>query len=115
MATKAQRFKAETQRRAQTNKPARKSKRRGADAATARAALVARHDRLLGNVPHNAAPRAAKNSAYEIEASSSGRPSRKSTRKSPTHIKTDSSLRIRAMNRTASPKARTGRASNNPT
>jgi hypothetical protein len=117
MATRAERFKAEAQRRAQANKVRRKGKRRAApQAAAARAALVARHDRLVGNVPHNAAPRAEKNSAYEIEVSGgSGRPSRKSTRKSPTHIKTDSNLRIREMNRNASPKARSVRRSPNPT
>ena len=58
---------------------------------------------------HNEAARAAKNSSYELESSGSARPSRKSTRRSPTHVKTDSALRIVAMNRNASPQARSQR------
>jgi hypothetical protein len=43
---------------------------------------------------------------HDLEDSGSGRPSRKSTRKSAHHAKTDSQLRNRAVRRARSPKAR---------
>jgi hypothetical protein len=97
MATKAERVKAETQRAAHagTRKTAPKRSRP--------------KDRYPNPTSHNEASRAAKNSAYELEPGDSPRPSRKSTRRSPTHIKTDSALRITAMNRTNSPRERAGR------
>lgn len=63
-----------------------------------------------GGPSHNYAPRAEKTSAYDIEfAAPDQRPSRKSTRKSHNHIKTDSPLRIATMNQVASPEARARR------
>jgi hypothetical protein len=112
MATRAERYKAEAQRRAQQNKrkPGRPTggRRRIGDGLD-RAALVARHDGAGRPVPHNSAPRAEKDGVYEIEAVAAGRPSRKSTRRSPSHIKTDSSLRIKAVDRSASPQERATR------
>ena len=59
------------------------------------------------HVVHNQARRAAKNSPYELEPASAGtRPSRKSTRRSPTHLKTDSALRLRTMAKNAAPTTR---------
>jgi hypothetical protein len=55
------------------------------------------------------APRAAKNAPYEIELDATARPPRKPTRRSPTHLKTDSTLRVTAMVRNASPQARASR------
>ncbi len=98
MATKAERFKAEQQRAAGLDHGKRKAKR------------VGRQQNALSRPSHNTAPRAGRNSLYALEASPDAkRPSRKSTRKSATHIKTDSALRITVMNKTASPKARAER------
>ena len=93
MATKAERFKSDTQREAQAGRAAPARKKAG----TARAGL-----------PHNTAPRARKNSAYEFEVSE-GRASRKSSRRSPTHLKTDATLRKTAMERGSTPKERATR------
>jgi hypothetical protein len=109
MATKAERFKTGVERRAQ-DETARRARKKPAPRPGAREALVAEHDRPTARVPHNVAPRVAKNGAYELEASQDDRPSRKSTRKSLTHLKTDNSLRIKAMDRTASSKSRAGRS-----
>ncbi|HEY7375161.1 MAG TPA: hypothetical protein VIF57_23570 [Polyangia bacterium] len=46
--------------------------------------------------------------------SATARPSRKSSRKSPGRIKTDTAMRLRAMNRNASPKRRSARRTGNP-
>lgn len=111
MATRSERFKAEMERTAHAKrmtKPARVP-------ALKRAALAALVElrpgeaRPRARISHNEASRAAKNSSYELESSASSRPSRKSTRRSPTHVKTDSALRITAMNRNASPQARSQR------
>ncbi len=89
MATRSERFKAQMQRQAHAK----------------RAPATKVRPRVRGT--HNEAARAAKNSSYELEAPlGSARPSRKSTRRSPTHVKTDSALRITAMNRNASPQVR---------
>jgi len=98
MATRTERFKAQMQREAHRKK------------ASARSAAAPRDEvRPRVRVTHNEAARAAKNSSYELEGSGTARPSRKSTRRSPTHVKTDSALRITAMNRNASPQARSQR------
>jgi len=95
MATKAERFKSDTQREAQAGRAGAVRKKKGG---TTRAGL-----------PHNTAARAGKNSAYEFEVSD-GRASRKSTRRSPTHVKTDATLRLTAVGRGSTPKARATRA-----
>jgi hypothetical protein len=84
------------------------AKRRYAAAQAARAALVERSDGRTGGIPHNAAARAASNSSYELEATRTGRPSRKSTRKSPTHRRVDVGLRAKTMIRQSSPGSRAG-------
>jgi hypothetical protein len=115
MATKAERFRAEAQRTAHPARPA----SGGHVAAGLRAARRGRtKDRLPNPTSHNEAPRAKEkakhNVFYELEPSTAGRPSRKSTRGSPTRQKTDSVLRIAAMNRNATPKSRAGRPTGNP-
>lgn len=102
MATRAERFKSDTQRAAR-KAPAKTRSKTAATSGrnkpgTARAGL-----------PHNTAARAGKNSAYEFEVSVA-RPSRKSTRRSPTHVKTDATLRLTAVGRGSTPKARAARA-----
>jgi hypothetical protein len=91
MATRSERFKAQMQRLAHGTK------------------TPAPEARPRTKITHNEAARAAKNSTYELEGSGSARPSRKSTRRSPTHVKTDSALRITTVNRNTSPQARSQR------
>jgi hypothetical protein len=111
VATKTERFKSETQRLAQdAHRDAKRPARTGADGEAARVALVARHNGAVSRIPHNAAPRASKRSAYELEAGGAERPPRKSTRKSPTHLKPDSGLHIRAIDKVTSPEARAARS-----
>ena len=106
MATRAERFRAEQQRAAHDGKP----KEAGHDPAGKRARQRGRiKDRYPNPTSHNEAPRSAKNSAYELEPSTSARPSRKSTRRSPTHIKADAPLRVTTVIRNASPQARAQR------
>jgi hypothetical protein len=105
MATKAERFRAEAERSAHPKRPP----TGGHLSAGARAARRGRRkDRLPNPTSHNEATRTVKTktSSYDLEPSMSERPSRRSSRISPAHVKTDTSLRMRAINRAASPKAR---------
>lgn len=111
MATRAEQFRADAERKAQPDKaPTKRPERRQrAEAQAARVALVERADGSTDSIPHNAAARAAANSSYELEATRSGRPSRKSTRKSPTHRRVDAGLRAKTMIKQASPGSRAAR------
>jgi hypothetical protein len=113
MATKAERFKVRAQRAAQNKKPKRPGRKAALRAQRsrerARAKLVEQHDRPTPRVPHNTAPRIGYEGTYELEATATGRPPRKSTRKSPRHLKPDTTLRRRAHERALSPEARSGR------
>jgi len=115
MATKAERFRAEAMRAAHASRPA-GGKHTSAGLRAARRGR--KKNRLPNPTSHNEAARAKRkekrNVAYELEPSATARPPRKSTRGSPTHQKTDSGLRIRAMNLNATPRARSGRPSGNP-
>jgi len=103
MATKGDRFKAAQERAAQAGR----AKRTGHTSAGKRAAARGRRkDRVPNPAAHNDAARAARKSNFELEISATTRPSRKSTRRSTTRIKPDSSLRLAAVNRSASPSAR---------
>ena len=97
MATKAEIFRSDAQRTG--------AGKRAATAANPAKKKAAARD----GVPHNTAARARKNSAYEFEVSAE-RPSRKSTRRSPTHVKTDSALRLTAVRRSSSPGSRAARS-----
>lgn len=109
--TRAERFQVQQQRAAQ----AAKSKHAKRVSAGKRArARGRRKDRIPNQASHNEGARAARNSPYEHEVSATSRPSRKSSRKSPTRIKTDSAMRLRAMNRNASPTQRSARSGGNP-
>ena len=109
--TRGERFKVEQQRAAH----ARHAHAPGQASAGWRARARGRSkDRIPNQASHNEAARAARNPTYEHEVSATTRPSRKSSRKSPGHIKTDSPLRIAAMNRNASPKQRSARPTRNP-
>jgi hypothetical protein len=121
MATKAERFRSEAEKAAHARHPQKPAH----ESAGKRAA---ERGRTKGRIPnptsHNEAPRLsqkgratthAKKATYELEVSATSRPSRKSTRRSPNHIKPDSALRITEMNRNASPTTRSGRRGSNPT
>ena len=112
MATKTERFKAEMQRAAQRSKAASggkaKTRAKAANRRSRREDLTATH------ATHNDSRARGKKSSYALEVVATARPSRKSTRKSSNRQKTDSGLRITAMKRNASPKARAVRPSGNP-
>jgi len=92
MATKAEIFKSEAQRTGAAKSKATGKKVEGRE-----------------GVPHNTAARARKNSAYEFEVSV-GPASRKSTRRSPTHQKTDSALRLATVRKNSTPASRAARS-----
>lgn len=94
MATKAERFKSDAQRTARAGQATVARKKPGT---------------TRGGLPHNTSARARKNSAYEFEVSE-GRASRKSSRRSPTHLKTDATLRLTAVERGSTPARRAARA-----
>ena len=111
MATKAERFKTEEQKAAH----GRRAPRQAQVSAGIRAARRGRRkDRLPSPTSHNEGARAARNGTYELEPGTTARPSRKSTRRSPTHIKNDSALRLAEMHRAASPQLRASRSTRNP-
>jgi hypothetical protein len=65
--------------------------------------------------PHNVALRRGRQRAYQLDEVPIGkRPPRKSSRRSEGRLKTDSTLRITAMNRNARPATRATRRSGNP-
>lgn len=116
MATKAQLFKAEQQRAAH---PPRSASPDGAKGENERNALLARarqatataHLAEIEDDPagHPRASRRTKPGTYEMEvARTTSRPSRKSTRRSPSHLKTDSALSLRRLLRAAAPSTRAG-------
>src|SRR5262245_6293653 len=110
--TKAERFQVAQQRAAN----ARHAQKPGHASAGKRARARGRYKNTVPNpAPHNEHARSSgRNNTYEYEVSATTRPSRKSSRKSPGRIKTDASLRLRAMNRNASPKQRSTRRTGNP-
>jgi hypothetical protein len=109
--TKAERFQVAQQRAAH----ARHVSEPGHASAGKRArARGRRKDRIPNPASHNEHARAARYGLYEHEVSATTRPSRKSSRKSPSRIKTDAPLRLTAMVRNASPKQRSRRPSGNP-
>ncbi|HET6284354.1 MAG TPA: hypothetical protein VFH73_25580 [Polyangia bacterium] len=63
-------------------------------------------DRIPNQASHNQGTTHTKTSSYEFEVTATSRPSRKSTRKALNRQKTDSALRITAMNRTAAASTR---------
>jgi hypothetical protein len=64
----------------------------------------------VGTTPHNFTKRSVNRGGPVLESSASGKPSRKSTRKSAGHIKAASELTRRQVRRITSPSARAARA-----
>lgn len=96
MATRAQNFRAEEQRRTH-NKPPQPKKSRGPSDP-------------LHTATRNVTKRGAKNGQMKLEDSMSGRPSRKSTRRSLHHGRNDEQIQREARGRTHTPKSRAYRA-----
>jgi hypothetical protein len=106
MSTKAQDFRVEQQRTAHPPKPKgmkklRKEAARASDSNGSPAKTV---------LPRNHTDRAARRGGARLEESASGRPSRKSTRKSEGHIKLASNLTRRTIRKTHAPKTRASKA-----
>jgi hypothetical protein len=119
MATKAERFKAAEQRKRQKPADSKPKKPRGGRrlARTAHTAQpgVAADDRVWGGEStgaRNVSKHAERKAAYDLEDSraSSGRPSRKSTRKSGNRQKHGTQQKTRQTMRTRSPRARAEKA-----
>ena len=119
MATKAQQYRSEAQRKGQNSKKKKKTprgdhKRLAASADTSKPGVSASDRRWGGDHTgeRNRSERAAKNATYEFEDSVGDkvRPPRKSTRGSKIHVKTDSSLRVRFTVKARAPSTRAGAA-----
>ena len=111
MATRAQRFRVEQERAAHARHAQTPSHTSAGKRARGRGR---RKDRIPNPASHNEGARAARGGVYEHEVSATTRPSRKSSRKSPRHIKADTTLRIATMTRNATPKLRQARPTGNP-
>lgn len=113
MATKAETFRSKTARSGpkKPKKPARP--RRDTPVDTAKPGVSAT-DRKAGKggstADRNRSKKAAGKAGAALEGSATGRPSRKSTRKSANRSKRDSNLARRATRKTTSPKARARRS-----
>jgi hypothetical protein len=95
VATKAERFRAEQERSGPKRAPKPEKLKRA---------------RVVPNsTAHNLSLRAAKKGVYAVELSMGARPSRKSSRKSKNHVKTDTAMRMTAVSRATSPEMRAHR------
>lgn len=113
MATKAEQFKVEKQRRANPPKrkaPARPRRDDPVDTSKPGVSATARKAGAGATKTRNASKRSAKKGGAKLEDSKSGKPSRKSTRKSVKRAKRTSNLKRKAVRRVSSPKARKARA-----
>ena len=113
MSTKAQDFRVEQQRSAHPPKPkGMKKLRKEAVRATDGAASATESEASPAKttLPRNHTNRAARRGGSRLEVSASGRPSRKSTRKSEGHIKLASNLTRRTIRKTHAPKTRAAKA-----
>ena len=117
MATKAERFKARTERAAQTPKPKRRRLRRDIPVDTSQPGVSAT-DRKAGggsSGTRNASTRVAKRGGPDLEDSETGKPSRKSTRASSGRVKQATNLQRREVRATHSPETRARRPSKRAT
>lgn len=104
MATKAETFRAEQQRANQSTKPKKKTSKRGTAIKPHKVGVSGTAARNLKTAPSNVKDGPA------LEDSSTGKPSRKSTRGSAGRIKLATNLQRREVRRVHSPKARATRA-----
>lgn len=112
MITKAEAFKAEQQRKAHPPKPKRPPRPKRNTPVDTAAPGVSATDRKAGggSSSRNASARAGKKGGASLEDSATGRPSRKSTRRSKGRIKRTSNLQRRAIRTNSSAKARANRS-----
>lgn len=113
MTAKANEFRAKQQREAHPPKPKRPKRPRRDGVVDTSEPGVSASDRKVGaghSAERNASTRVAKRGGPRLEDSATGKPSRKSTRKSAGHVDTTSTLRLKASRKTASPQARARRA-----
>jgi hypothetical protein len=101
--TKAEAFQRAAEVAAQSKKPPKLSHDSAGKVAARRGRTK---DRIPNQASHNEGPTRTKTSSYEFEVTTTSRPSRKSTRKALNRQKTDSGLRITAMNKTAAASTR---------
>ena len=104
MATKAEAYMAELLRQSRPPRP-KKVKRPKRDETIDTTLLDG-----MGTLPHNFTKRSDNRGGAVLESSATGKPSRKSTRKSAGHIKAASELTRRQTRRVTSPSARAARA-----
>ena len=112
MATKAEKFRSETERAGAKKPKAPRKPRRDVQVDTAKPKTSATDRKAGGGSPsRNRSKKAAGKASAALEDSVAGkRPSRKSTRKSANRSKPDTNLALRATRKTTSPKARARRA-----
>ena len=113
MATRAQAFKARQQRNANPPKKKRPPRPRRDLVVDTAAPGVSATDRKAGagdTGRRNVSNRAGKKGGAKLESSASGKPSRKSTRKSAGRVKRTSNLERKATRKVTAPKARATRA-----
>jgi len=109
MATKAERFRVEVQRSAKPPRPKQPPRRRRDTPVDTSLPGVSATNRRAGGgstAARNQSKRAARKGGARLEDSASGRPSRKSTRKSQGRIKASTNLARRETRATASPQRR---------
>jgi hypothetical protein len=112
MATRAEVFRAQRAREANPSKAKRVRQRRDELVDTAQPGVSATSRKAGGQstADRNRSSRAKGKGGARLEDSASGKPSRKSTRKSEGHVKRTANLQRRAIRRTSAPKARAERA-----
>jgi hypothetical protein len=117
MATKAERFKARSERAARAPQPKRRRLRRDIPVDTAQPGVSATDRKAGGGSTgtRNATTRVAKRGGPDLEDSATGKPSRKSTRGSSGRIKQATNLQRRAVRATHSPETRARRPSKGAT
>lgn len=108
MATKAERFKAETERSGKKKAP--QPKRRVTEKSAPAKKAGRRTDEADHTATRNVSKRAADKAETTLEDSESGRPSRKSTRSSANRSKPASNLARRAVRSTRSPESRSAKS-----
>ncbi len=112
MSTKAERFRHATERSGpkQTKKPARPRRNTPVDTAQPGVSATDRRAGASSTATRNRSKRAARKASFALEDSTTGRPSRKSTRKSANRAKPDSNLKRRQTRATRSPEARAAKS-----
>lgn len=116
MATKAEKLRAKQQREANPPRPKRPPRpRRDTPVDTSKPGVSATDRKAggLGTANRNRSKRAAAKGGARLEDSATGKPSRKSTRKSEGRVKRTTNLQLAATQRATSPKARATRAKAN--